>query len=227
MRVGSSPTARTVWKTVKLRTIIVAIMVPVLLALALVVYCNVSIDRYARGRVFDSVDSVPARHSALVLGTSPRGRHGGRNPFFFARIDAAVELFNAGKIERIIVSGDNRHMEYNEPVAMRKALLGRGIPSEVIILDYAGFRTFDSVVRAREVFGQSCFIVVSQKFHNERAVFIAGRKGIDAVGYNARDISFQSGFITYVREWGARCKVYLDLITGQEPHFLGEPVDIG
>ena len=134
----------------------------------------------------------------------------------------------AGKVDRIIVSGDNRRREYNEPEAMRRALVERGIPGEVVILDYAGFRTFDSVVRAKEVFGQDSFIVVSQKFHNERAVFIAGLKDIDAVGFNAADIGLRAGgVLTHVREWGARCKVFLDMISGRQPHFLGDPIDIG
>ncbi|MBP5795958.1 MAG: YdcF family protein, partial [Bacteroidales bacterium] len=125
------------------------------------------------------------------------------------------------------VSGDNRHTNYNEPEAMRRSLVERGIPDEVIFLDYAGFRTFDSVVRAHEVFRQPNFIVVSQKFHNERAVFIAGKKGIEAFGYNAEDVGFNYGLMTYIRECFARCKVYIDLLTGKQPHFLGDPVDVG
>ena len=143
-----------------------------------------------------------------------------------ARIKACVDLYNARKIDRIIVSGDNHHVSYNEPEAMRASLVEMGIPNEVIFLDYAGFRTFDSVVRAREVFGQQSFTVVSQKFHNERAIFIAGKKGIDAVGYNASGVGLNYGLMTYVRELFARCKVYLDLATGKKPHFLGEPVDL-
>jgi SanA protein len=193
----------------------------------IVVFCNVSIDSYARHRVCDRIEDVPRRHAAVVLGTSPTGRNGGPNRFFHARIDACADLYDAGKIDRVIVSGDNRYVTYNEPAAMKSALVAKGVPADVIFLDYAGFRTLDSVVRAKEVFGQSSFIVVSQRFHNERAVFIAGKKGIDAVGYNAGDVGFHYGFVTYVREWFARCKVYLDLLVGKKPHFLGEPVDIG
>ncbi|MBQ9310836.1 MAG: YdcF family protein [Bacteroidales bacterium] len=191
------------------------------MAIAFVVYCNVRIGSYAKSRVFDSLDELPHCHTALVLGTSPKGRFGGPNRFFIARINAAAELFEAGKVERILVSGDNRHANYNEPEAMKQALVEKGIPADVIFLDYAGFRTFDSVVRAREVFGQDSFVVVSQKFHNERAVFIAGKKGTEAIGYNAQDVSLRSGgVLTHVREWGARCKVFLDILTGKKPHFL-------
>ena len=189
--------------------------------------CYVSVSNYAKGRLYNDIDSIPHNHAALVLGTSPNGRHGGPNLFFQARINACVELFNEGKIDRIIVSGDNRHVSYNEPRAMRQALINKGIPAEVIFLDYAGFRTLDSVVRAREVFGQSSFTVISQKFHNERALFIAGQKGIDAIGFNAADVRSYHGFLTHAREVLARFKVYLDLIFDTQPHFLGEPIDIG
>ena len=198
-----------------------------LVLLGFILYSNIRIDRYAKGRLYDTVSDVPHYHTALVLGTSPIGRNGGPNLYFLSRIDATAKLYEAGKIGRILVSGDNRKEEYNEPEEMKKALVDKGIPEEVIFLDYAGFRTFDSVVRAKEVFGQSEFIVVSQKFHNERAVFIAGKKGIKAAGFNAADVRASYGFITHVREWGARCKVFIDLLFGKKPHFLGEPVNIG
>lgn len=198
-----------------------------LILLGFILYSNIRIDKYAKGRLYNTVSAVPHYHTALVFGTSPIRRNGGPNQYFLARIDAAANLYEAGKVDRILVSGDNRKKEYNEPEEMKKALVNKGIPEAVIFLDYAGFRTFDSVVRAKEVFGQSEFIVVSQKFHNERAVFIAGKKGIQAVGFNAADVRASFGFLTHVREWGARCKVFLDLLLGKKPHFLGDPVDIG
>ena len=88
-----------------------------------------------------------------------------------------MELFQAGKISRILVSGDNRRMNYNEPVEMRKALIAHGIPDSVIVMDFAGIRTLDSVIRAKKVFGQDRFTIISQRFHNERALYIAGRNG--------------------------------------------------
>ena len=212
----------------KAKKVIKGIIVVALFILAFIIYSNVRISSYSKTRVYDDLSRIPHYHTALLLGTSSEGRFGGPNRFFIARISAAAELYESGKIDRILVSGDNRHKDYNEPEAMREALIEKGIPEDIIFLDYAGFRTFDSVVRAKEVFGQSAFIVVSQKFHTERAVFIAGKKGIDAIGYNARDVSLRSGgIITHVREWGARCKVFLDLLFGKKPHFLGEPIDIG
>lgn len=210
----------------KVKTIFKGILFLILAVVAFVVFCNVSISRYAKSRLYDSVDSIPRRHAAVVLGTSPLGRGGGPNLFFNARMKACAELWEADKIDRIIVSGDNRHTYYNEPQAMTKALVEMGIPKDVIYADYAGFRTFDSMVRAHKVFEQQSFIVVSQKFHNERAIFIAHWKGIDAIGYNAQDYPYRYGLVTHIREWFARCKVYIDLLTGVEPHFLGDPVDI-
>ncbi len=160
----------------KSRRIIRGIIISAFLLLAGIIYCNVRISSYSKGRLYDSPTDIPHYHTALLLGTSPVGRFGGPNAFFIARINATAELYEAGKVDRILVSGDNRHKNYNEPQAMKKALMEKGIPEDIIFLDYAGFRTYDSVVRAKEVFGQKSFIVVSQKFHNERAVFIAGKK---------------------------------------------------
>ena len=213
-------------RTMKSRKGLKCVLILGLLLLGFILYCNIRIVCFSKARLFDSVDDIPHRHAALVLGTSPTGRSGGPNLFFLARIKACAALYNAGKVDKIIVSGDNRHVKYNEPVAMRQALTDSGIPAEDIILDYAGFRTFDSVIRANEVFGQSSFTVVSQRFHNERAVFIAGKKDIDAIGFNAGDVGFHYGLTTYIRECFARCKVFLDLATGKKPHFLGDPVSI-
>jgi SanA protein len=187
-------------------------------------------DRSIRTRtaehVFDRIEQIPHKRVGVVLGTSEKVRSGRPNLFFEHRMKAAVELYRSGKVDRLLLSGDNRTIHYNEPWAMRKALIAAGVDSTHITLDYAGFRTLDSVVRAREVFGQQSFTVISQRFHNERAVYIARRKGIDAIGYNARDVDAYSGFRTRLREKLARVKVFLDLIFGVEPRFLGESVTI-
>lgn len=165
---------------------------------------------------------------ALLLGTSSHLINGNKNRYFEYRMDAAAELFHQHKVEYILVSGDNRQKNYNEPIAMQKALKSRGVPEENIVLDYAGFRTFDSMIRAKEVFGQSEFVVVSQKFHNERAVYIARHSSIDAYGYNARDVEASAGLKTRLREVLARVKMMLDLyVLNTEPHFLGEKIIIG
>ena len=203
------------------------ILLIILCAVALlIVVCDLRVRNYARGRLYDEVQALPHEHAALLLGTSAKLQGGSPNPYFEYRMDAAAELYRAGKVDCILVSGDNRHASYNEPMAMRKALLERNIPDTLIFLDYAGFRTLDSVVRACEVFGQTSYIVVSQRFHNERAVYLAARHGIDAVGFNARDVRAPGAVRVRAREWLARVSACWDVLVGRGPHFLGEPVEM-
>ncbi len=192
----------------------------------LIVVCDLRVRNAARGRLYDDAQALRHEHAALLLGTSARLRGGTPNPYFEYRMDAAAELFRAGKVDCILVSGDNHHASYNEPMAMRRALLDRDIPDSLIFLDYAGFRTLDSVVRACEVFGQTSYIVVSQRFHNERAVYLATRHGIDAVGYNARDVRAPGAGRVRAREWLARVSACWDVLTGRGPHFLGEKIEM-
>ncbi|MBU0486986.1 MAG: YdcF family protein [Bacteroidetes bacterium] len=177
--------------------------------------------------LFNNTKEIGEYKVGLLLGTSKSRCTGEVNLFFEYRIKAAVDLYKAGKIRYIIVSGDNRMKEYNEPRDMKAALMKRGIPEEMIWLDYAGFRTLDSVIRSKEVFGQESVIVISQKFHNERAVYIGRQKGIEAVGFNAKDVSGQFGFKTYIREVFAKVKMMLDLyVFNTQPHFLGEQIQL-
>lgn len=162
----------------------------------------------------------------MLLGTSPTLRSGVRNPYFQNRIQAAAELYKAGKIKYILVSGDNHRTEYNEPEEMRKALIQKGVPEDAIFLDYAGFRTLDSVVRANKIFGQQKFTIISQQFHNQRAVYIASWYGLDTVGYNAKDVSLSVGLKVQVRELFARVKVFIDFLFNKSPKFLGEPIEL-
>jgi len=182
----------------------------------------------ASGRIYRSAQDVPARRVGLVLGCSrtlPDGRY---NLFFAYRIDAAVELYEAGKVEYLLVSGDNHVKGYNEPAQMKEALTERGVPEDAIQCDYAGFSTLDSVVRARDVFGQESLTIVSQEFHARRAVFVAQTKYIDAVGYCARDVTGAAGLKTHLREHLARVKAVLDVyVLKTAPRFLGEPIEIG
>lgn len=171
---------------------------------------------------FDAA-STPERDVALVLGTSPT-TNGRKNLFFVARMEAASELYRLGKVRHIIVSGDNRRAEYDEPTAMREALIASGVPDAAITRDYAGFRTLDSVVRARDVFGQSRVTIVSQEFHDARAIFIAQDHGIDAIGLAASDVAGARGFVVRARETLARTLAVLDTkVLGTRPHFPGPP----
>jgi len=161
-----------------------------------------------------------------VLGTSKYLANGIKNRYYTNRIKATIELYKCNKIDFIIVSGDNRNRNYNEPITMYNDLVAAGIPGRKIILDYAGFRTLDSVIRGKEVFGQEKYTIVSQSFHNQRAIYIARKKGIEAIAFNAEDLSGDVDFKVQMREIGARMLVMLDMVTSKQPHFLGEKVVI-
>jgi len=148
------------------------------------------------------------------------------NLYYSYRIDAAEQLFKSGKIEYILISGDNSREEYDEPTDMKNDLIARGIPEEKIYLDYAGFRTLDSVVRANAIFGQEQFTVISQPFHNERAIFISEKKGFKTIGFNAKDVSSRYGWKVQMREKLARVKMLLDIVVGKQPKFYGEKIEI-
>ena len=195
--------------------------------LALIAVCDIAVRATAHGRTYDNVDDIPHNRVGLLLGTNattPRGTH---NFYYTHRINAAAELFHAGKVDYILVSGDNHSKQYDEPTMMRDSLVLHGVPAERIVLDYAGFRTLDSVVRAKEVFGQSSFTIISQEFHNARALVQARHYGIDAIAYNAHDVVHRWPWLkVQCRERLARVKLYLDLFTGKQPKFLGEKIKI-
>jgi len=195
-------------------------------SVVLIVFMNFRINQKTKNSVFDSVELIPENTVGLLLGTSKLLKAGTPNQYFFNRINAAVELFEAGKIKIIVISGDNSKKHYNEPQDMKEELVKRGIPENKIYLDYAGFRTFDSMYRMREIFGQKKFTVISQKFHNQRAIYIGNSLGLNSMGYNAKDVDAYNGFKTKLREKFARVKVFIDLIFNKKPKFLGEKIII-
>ncbi|MGB0871473.1 MAG: SanA/YdcF family protein [Flavobacteriales bacterium] len=189
---------------------------------------NTLVEQKVKPYLFDDINSVPKNKVGLLLGTS-KYTGGGKyiNFYYKYRLDAAKALFEADKIEYILISGDNATRYYDEPTQMRKDLIAMGIPDSNIVLDYAGFRTLDSVVRAKKVFKTDQLTVISQKFHNQRAIYIGKYKDMKMIGFNAKDISIRAGFKTQIREKFARVKMMLDLITNKEPKFLGDEIEIG
>ncbi len=175
--------------------------------------------------LYDSVELIPYNEAGLVLGTSPRVRNGGPNPYFTNRMEAAAELYHSGKVSILIVSGDNRSRYYNEPDQMRQALVELGVPSSSIILDQAGLRTLDSVIRARDVFNYNEITIISQKFHNQRAVYIAKQKGINVYALNAKDVEQNKNDMTRMREWFAKTIVFWDLLINKQPQYLEKKID--
>lgn len=196
-------------------------------AIVFIAYTNATILHNPAPFIYSDINDLKPHKVALVLGTSQRKVGGGDNPFFVNRIEAAVKLYQVGKIEKILVSGDNAEVSYNEPKAMQKALLEKGIPQEDIVLDYAGFRTLDSVIRARDVFGQNDMVIVSQEFHVKRAVYISRTLGIDAQGFVAEGVSVKFNLRTQIREVLARTQAWVDVhILNRQPKFLGEKEEI-
>jgi len=196
-------------------------------ALAIAV-SNWWIVRSTRDRIGLSVSDVPETDVALVLGTAPTiGAGRWSNPFFEARMNAAAELFRAGKVRHLLLSGDNSRKTYDEPTAMRDALVQRGVPGAAITLDYAGFRTLDSVVRAGAVFQLQRLTVVTDDFHLPRALFLAGAHGLEAFGYQPQPVPLKWSKKTRLREVGSRVKACLDVfILRTEPRFYGPTVEI-
>jgi len=192
------------------------------LPLLAVAWPNLAALVAAHGRLFERAGEVPPGRVGLVFGCDDK--IGGReNLYFRYRIEAAAELWKTGRLRCIIVSGDNRTKHYNEPLRMRQALIDKGVPADRIVCDYAGLRTFDSVIRAKEIFGAAKVVFISQRFQNERAIYIARAHGLDAVGFNARDVEGQGGLKTRLREVGARVKMWLDVnILNTRPRYLGK-----
>jgi len=197
-----------------------------ILIVGVVIIANYNIESATKLDVYSNVTRIPANRVGLLLGTSKTLRYGKPNMYFTNRIAATIELFNARKIEYVVISGDNSHRYYNEPQDMKNELIKLGVPENRIYLDYAGFRTYDSVYRMHAIFGQTNFTIISQKFHNERAVYIAKSLNLHAIAFNAKDVSAYMGFTTKVREKFSRVKMFIDLTLNKKPRFLGDKIDI-
>ncbi len=190
------------------------------------VFIQEFVGKSAIGKTFDKSSDISESRVGLVFGCDDKFQ-GRDNLYFRYRIDAAISLWNEGKLRCLIVSGDNHIHQYNEPEKMKNALMARGVPTEKIVCDYAGLRTLDSVIRCKKVFGCSQVTVISQKFQNERAIVIGEAAGMNVIGLNAKDVIGSGGTKTKIREWGARVKMWLDIfVLHTQPRHLGAPVDL-
>ena len=195
---------------------------------ASIVWSNYWIISSTNTQLYSDVTKIPSRKVDLVLGASKQTSRGTSNLYFTYRIQAAYQLFKAHKVQYLLVSGDNHIKGYDEPSDMRDALLALGVPDSCIVLDYAGFRTLDSVVRCDEVFGEDSITIISQEFHNQRAIFIANKSHISAIAFNAQEVNKNYSFKTRIREYFARVKCVLDMyVLGTSPKFLGDKIKIG
>ena len=189
-----------------------------IICVALLATCDRMVTNNARGKVFSDIDSIEHNEVGLLLGTTPLSRlTKTKNQFFIFRIDAAEQLYRAGKIEKILISGDENSLDgANEPVCMRDSLVARGVPADIIMLDGKGYRTIRSVINANKVFGLKSFTIISQKFHNERAIYQTEHLGLDfehIQAYNAQDPKSRRAYLTSIREYFARVKMFWDLLT--------------
>ena len=198
-----------------LKRIIIVVLLAPLFGMLIIILCNQAVIQFSKGKIYDNVKEIPYKEVGLLLGTSPTTINGWTNIYYTYRIDAAVKLYKAKKISRILISGDGKEKSYDEPKYMRRDLIKRGIPAHKITLDKKGLRTYDSVINAKETFGLSNFTVISQRFQNERAIYLAGHNDIDAIGFNAKDAPNQKGksaIKVRIREVFAKVKVFMDLI---------------
>ena len=224
-----------------IRYIIIVVVAITITCLALMLICNQIVVNNAEGKAYFEIDSIKYNKVGLLLGTTPQARITKvKNYFFIYRLDAAEQLYRAGKIEKILISGDENSLDgINEPECMRDSLVARGIPASNVILDGKGYRTINSVINANKVFGLKSFTIISQEFHNERALYQAEHLGLDVENiqaFNAKMPKSRRAYITSIREYFARVKMFLDLFTykGSDSDdnkktiqsFLGKPVVI-
>ena len=201
-----------------IKTIIWVVCIISALSITIVLVCNQLVVNNAKGKAFDDIDSIKYNEVGLLLGTTPQARIGRiTNYFFIYRIDAAEQLYKAGKIEKILISGDEHSLDgVNEPECMRDSLVARGVPAAAIILDGKGYRTICSVLNANKVYGLKSFTIISQEFHNERALYQAEHLALDLENiqaYNAEMPKSRRAFLTTIREYFARVKMFLDIYT--------------
>lgn len=188
------------------------------LGVLLLILANVWVVALTSGRTYNKISKVPSRDCALVLGTSPKMRSGVANPYFTARMDAVGTLYHHGKVKKIIVSGEKSE-NYDEPAAMKRFLVyTEGVPENIIIEDPKGFNTHKSILRCKNVYGEKNVIIVSQGFHNLRALFFARNNGMNALGYDAQDVSKNESFYrNHTREFFARVLAVFYYILGISP----------
>ncbi|MGE0130367.1 MAG: vancomycin high temperature exclusion protein [Blastocatellales bacterium] len=198
-----------------------------LLILLTTVLINLWITQSAKPRIYDDASKVPANDVGLLLGSSARVGRGHVNPHFRNRAEAAARLYHEGKVKHLLLSGDNHIASYDEPTDMKDALLELGVPRSAMTLDYAGFRTLDSIARAKSVFGLNRLTIITDDFHSQRALFLSRSYGVDAVAFRSEPVPLEYSATTRMREWLARVKAFLDVYALRtQPRFYGPRVEI-
>ncbi len=175
--------------------------------------------------IFQNIEDVPKKQVALVLGAKVY-QDGTMSSITSDRADTAIELYNNGKVEKILVSGDHGRQNYDEVNTIKNYLVNNHIPAKDIFLDHAGFDTYDSLFRARDIFHVSSAIIISQNFHLPRAVYIGKSLGLDVVGMSADKHLYVLATYNELREALARFKAFIDITFQVKPKFLGNPIPI-
>lgn len=214
-----------------MKKITLILFIGLLFIVSTIMLCHYIVVWNANGKIYTKIEDIPASDIGLLLGTPPQTRYGGMsNSFFNYRIDAAEALYKAGKIGYLLISGDDNSLNgLNEVQCMKDSLIIRGIPASVIFLDGKGLRTFDSVVRTSTLFGVKSFTVISQKFHNERAIYLAEHLNLDiekVQAFNAKSPTSKLSLLTYLREYLARVKMFIDIFLKDEIEVLDEKIDL-
>ena len=186
---------------------------------------NNKIKISTQSNIYGTLKEVPDKHTVIVLGASVKS-NGNLSVMLRDRVESALLLYNKGKVQRFLLSGDNGEANYNEPKAMKKYLIERGVKENHIYLDYAGFDTYDSIYRAKAIFEVDEAIIVTQGFHLPRAVFLAQEMGLNYIGYRGDKRIYQHENYNIKRELLANVKAYLELAFRKEPTFLGTKIPI-
>ena len=209
------------WLTVYYKMLLKIFISLCCIGIVILVSIDIGISFWVRDRIYNDINLTPYRPYGLVLGTAKYFKNNTLNLFYYNRLSAAEMLVKHHKVDYLLLSGDNRTMQYNEPQRMFKDLLKMGVPSQTMYFDYAGFRTLDSIIRADKVFNAQSFTIITQRFHCERALFIAKHYDLDAICFEA---DYPQGyFMVRVREFFARVQAVLDILLGKQPYFLGKP----
>ena len=216
---------KTIWRWLSWKRVLILGIVGFVSGLLFIVSINLYIVGSTRGDIHTSLDSVPTQQTGLLLGALVHS-DGSLSTAVQDRVDTTVELYRDGKISKILVSGDHGQVNYDEVNTIRKHLMAKGVKEEDIFLDHAGFDTYDSVYRARDVFQVKSIVIISQAFHLPRAVFVAKALDVDAVGYVADKQDYPQRKRNTVREWLARIKSWKDVVVEPQPTYLGETIPI-
>jgi SanA protein len=207
----------------KPKKLLLILFVLVFCGISLLVFAYIRISFFVLDKIYTDISTCPTNNIGILFGCGKFMNDGQTNLYYLYRIRAATALYKAGKVKHLLVSGDNHTEKYNEPETMKRDLVQAGIPASAITCDYAGFSTFETVVRAKEIFGVHEATLVTQPYHLPRALYIAAAHGIKAIGYGAKERAFLDSPKTKLREIPARIATYGDInIWGRKPRFLGK-----